>query len=172
MTTSLKKTHIENMYKTKVEKHVNGVTLINDPNSEPCVLKHNNKLYGRICDLQQLFGCLEHVTPLLQFTDNCVLMEFIKFGNSNIFSKLQNLDALGLYTCCTNLTDDKDIDKFISLANMESFEKMILFSILCGYGDYGARNIMLRWKNDQIHFVLAFFCNHKSTQNSLERSNA
>jgi hypothetical protein len=58
---------------------------------------------------------------------------------------------------CKNLVTEPLVDEFISRINKESLSNMVMFGIICGYGDWTTRNIMLRHINGQIHFVLVDF---------------
>lgn len=65
-------------------------------------------------------------------------IEFITFDHTD-YTQWQKSGALCLYTLCKKLVTEQSIDDFMSRVNKESLANMVMFGIICGYGDWATR---------------------------------
>lgn len=141
----------------KIESDVNSI-LMGKVNGETYVIKKNTKMMEQISKLSNIYSKLSDAVPeiLIDQDNNCSKMEFITFNNPELYPQYQNFGALGLHTIHKSLPDS-EIPDFLNKIDIGSLSRVILFATICGYGDYAPRNIMLRYHNNRIHFVLIDF---------------
>lgn len=92
------------------------------------------------------------------FLNNSAI-KFVNFGNSGIkfIDKLKSESgSLKLSLVIEGLKTKQEIDEFLRKCDTLSFQRMILFMVLIGYGDITPNNIILQYSQDinKIQFVL------------------
>ena len=139
----------------RVESDVNRIWIETDDTGKMTIFKDIGIL-PKILELVNIYSEISDVVPKFSIDNECAKFEFITFNNPELYSKYQNYGALGLYTI-NNKLPNTVIPNFLEKVDIESLCKVLLFAIVCGYRDFANRNIMLRFHDNKISFVLIDF---------------
>jgi len=158
-------------YGNKISRSIfeNADGVINDDRSvwildrDPEVCRNTHK----VKKLATIFGLLD-VVPNIYIAECSIeptvgsVTELVPFGISN----LESLNAIksdhgtiSLNDVITKLTSDHDLNRFISIVDRLSFQKMIILMVIIGYADVSPENVMLQYEDGKIKFKLVNYHN-------------